>query len=207
MGIDLETVRNEVEKRLEKEPDQEQVQGAVPYTARVKRVLTLAAKEARALHHTYVGTEHLLLGLLAEDEGSAGSVLRNLHADIEQTRLEILKEIDPNFESEASRSAGREAASPASQVKVELSSGCTVDTHQCYDVYCVEGNQKVVVYRNARLKSTKYLFPNNSADPPCVFVELEDRNQQLVFIARSSVLRFCKPGVVPAAEEVTPPRF
>src|SRR2546425_1022147 len=63
MGLDLEKVRMEVEKQVGTGPDQKMA-GYIPYTPRVKKVLALAAKEARALNHTYVGTEHILLGLL-----------------------------------------------------------------------------------------------------------------------------------------------
>ncbi len=96
MGLDLETVRDEVEKQVESGPDAKQL-GNIPYTPRVKKVLALAAKEAKNLNHTYVGTEHILLGLLREGDGVAARVLRNLDVDIEQTRQEILKELDPNF--------------------------------------------------------------------------------------------------------------
>ena len=65
----------------------------------MKKVLALASKEAKALNHTYVGTEHILLGLLREGDGVAARVLKNLDVDIEQTRQEILKELDPNFQA------------------------------------------------------------------------------------------------------------
>jgi len=96
MGLDLETVRMEVEKQVGTGPDQKMI-GNIPYTPRVKKVLALASKEAKALNHTYVGTEHILLGLLREGDGVAARVLKNLDCDIEQTRQEILKELDPNF--------------------------------------------------------------------------------------------------------------
>ena len=96
MGLDLVTVRMEVEKQVGTGPDQKMI-GNIPYTPRVKKVLALAAKEAKALNHTYVGTEHILLGLLREGDGVAARVLKNLDVDIEQTRQEILKELDPNF--------------------------------------------------------------------------------------------------------------
>jgi len=96
MGLDLETVRMEVEKQVGTGPDQKMI-GNIPYTPRVKKVLALAAKEAKALNHTYVGTEHILLGLLREGDGVAARVLKNLDVDIEQTRQEILKELDPNL--------------------------------------------------------------------------------------------------------------
>jgi len=96
LGLDLDTVRMEVEKQVGTGPDQKMI-GNIPYTPRVKKVLALAAKEAKALSHTYVGTEHILLGLLREGDGVAARVLKNLDVDIEQTRQEILKELDPNF--------------------------------------------------------------------------------------------------------------
>ncbi|MEW6159471.1 MAG: ATP-dependent Clp protease ATP-binding subunit [Verrucomicrobiota bacterium] len=96
IGLDLETVRMEVEKLVGTGPDQKMI-GNIPYTPRVKKVLSLAAKEAKALNHTYVGTEHILLGLLREGDGVAARVLKNMDVDIEQTRQEILKELDPNL--------------------------------------------------------------------------------------------------------------
>ena len=96
MGLNLETVRSEVEKMIAAGPDQKMT-GNIPYTPRVKKVLALAAKEANALHHTYVGTEHIFLGLLGEGDGVAARVLQQLGVRLEPTRQEILKELDPNF--------------------------------------------------------------------------------------------------------------
>ena len=99
MGLDLETVRLEVEKQVGTGPDQK-LAGNIPYTPRVKKVLELSKKEAKALHHTYVGTEHILLGLLREGEGVAARVLKTLDIDIDLCRQEILHELDPNFEGD-----------------------------------------------------------------------------------------------------------
>jgi ATP-dependent Clp protease ATP-binding subunit ClpC len=107
MGLDLETVRMEVEKQVGTGPDQKMI-GNIPYTPRVKKVLALASKEAKALNHTYVGTEHILLGLLREGDGVAARVLKNLEVDIEQTRQEILKELDPNFAAQEEQQPGGE---------------------------------------------------------------------------------------------------
>jgi len=96
MGLELEAVRMEVEKEVGSGPPQKS-SGNIPYTPRVKKVLALANKEAKALNHSYVGTEHLLLGLLREGEGVAARVLKRLDVDIQRTRNEILAEIDPNF--------------------------------------------------------------------------------------------------------------
>jgi ATP-dependent Clp protease ATP-binding subunit ClpC len=121
MGLDLETVRMEVEKQVGTGPDQKMI-GNIPYTPRVKKVLALAAKEAKALNHTYVGTEHILLGLLREGDGVAARVLKNLDVDIEQTRQEILKELDPNFaqqEEQASAAEPGEKAPPEKKGEVK----------------------------------------------------------------------------------------
>src|SRR5438094_6470422 len=95
LGLDLETVRMEVEKQVGTGPDQKTI-GNIPYTPRVKKVLALAAKEAKNLSHTYVGTEHILLGLLHDDEGVSGRVLKRFGVNISETRMEILKELAPN---------------------------------------------------------------------------------------------------------------
>jgi ATP-dependent Clp protease ATP-binding subunit ClpC len=91
MGVDLGIARIEVEKAVGSGPETKTA-GAVPLTPRVKKVLQLARMEAQQLGHDYVGTEHLLLGLLAEGEGVAAQVLKNLNVDVEKVREEILKE-------------------------------------------------------------------------------------------------------------------
>jgi ATP-dependent Clp protease ATP-binding subunit ClpC len=96
MGLDLETVRQEVEKQVGS-GQENKMAGNIPYTPRVKKVLALAGKEAKALQHSYVGTEHILLGLLREGEGVAAQVLRNLEVDLDRARNEVLRELDPNF--------------------------------------------------------------------------------------------------------------
>jgi formylglycine-generating enzyme required for sulfatase activity len=100
MGLDLEMVRQEVEKEV-RGGAEGKVSGNIPYTPRVKKVLSLAAKEAKVLNRTYVGTEHILLGVLREGDGVAAKVLKNLDVDIEQCRQEILKELDPGFQQDS----------------------------------------------------------------------------------------------------------
>ena len=119
MGLDLETVRAAVEKQVGT-GQETKTQGSIPYTPRVKKVLALAQKEAKALNHTYVGTEHILLGLLREGDGMAARVLKNLDVDIEQTRQEILKELDPNFAAQDESGPGEAAEKPAPEKKGEI---------------------------------------------------------------------------------------
>ena len=98
MGLDLDTVRQAVDEQVGLGPEAKP-SGNVPYTPRVKKVLALAGKEAKSLNHSYVGTEHILLGLLREGEGVAARVLKSLDIDVERCRNEILSELDPNFSS------------------------------------------------------------------------------------------------------------
>ncbi len=99
MGLKAETVRQEVEKQVGTGLDRKLITSiaSIPYTPRVKKVLALAMKEARALNHTYVGTEHILLGLLREGDGVAARVLMNLGVDTNVTRQYVLRELDPNY--------------------------------------------------------------------------------------------------------------
>src|SRR5207247_1701598 len=88
------------------------------FTPRAQQVLALARKEADRFNHTYVGTEHILLGLLREGEGVAARVLKSLEVDIERTRNEILKELDPNFtppesDQESGEPTKKEVKTPA----------------------------------------------------------------------------------------------
>ncbi|MBN1621314.1 MAG: ATP-dependent Clp protease ATP-binding subunit [Endomicrobiales bacterium] len=88
LGIDLRKVRQEIEK-IVGTGDNIMLLGEIPFTPRAKKVLELAVEEAQNLGHTYVGTEHLLLGLLREEEGIAARVLENLGIKIADVRTEV----------------------------------------------------------------------------------------------------------------------
>jgi hypothetical protein len=194
LGLDLDTVRLEVTKQVGTGPDQK-LFGNIPYTPRVKKVLALAQKEAKALNHTYVGTEHILLGLLREGDGVAARVLKNLDVDVEQTRQEVLRELDPNFQPRSPQPVLREA-SPSPRPDL-------VDTRKRYDVYCSGREQEMVVYLNAIWKGGKRLFKEDPHHILYEFVELEQADGQTVFIARSSILKFCEHIPVPDSESTT----
>ena len=89
LGISLENIRIEIEKLVQPGPST-QVLGDIPFTPRAKKVLELSVEEARSLGHNYIGTEHLLLGLIKEGEGVASQVLVNLGLDLEKVRNEVM---------------------------------------------------------------------------------------------------------------------
>ncbi len=90
MNIDLEKIRHEVEKIVKTGPNIVSM-GQLPFTPRAKKVLELAMEEASNLGHNYIGTEHLLLGLIKENEGIAAQVLLNLGVKLEDVREEVLE--------------------------------------------------------------------------------------------------------------------
>ncbi|MFI4872757.1 MAG: ATP-dependent Clp protease ATP-binding subunit [Phycisphaerales bacterium JB058] len=89
LSVDLRKVRLEVEKLVKQGPEMVTM-GKLPQTPRAKKVIEYAIEEARNLNHNYVGTEHLLLGLLREHDGVAAQVLRNLGLKLEEVREEVL---------------------------------------------------------------------------------------------------------------------
>jgi len=90
MGVSLENIRLEVEKLVQPGPTT-QIIGDIPFTPRAKKALELSAEEARSLGHNYIGTEHLLLGLIREGEGIASQVLLNLGLDLNTVRNEVME--------------------------------------------------------------------------------------------------------------------
>ena len=90
MSIDLEKIRHEVEKIVKTGPSMVTM-GQLPFTPRAKKVLELSLEEASQLSHNYIGTEHLLLGLIRENEGIAAQVLMNLGIKLDEVREEVLE--------------------------------------------------------------------------------------------------------------------
>lgn len=93
LSIDFETVRTEVERLVGYGPEI-QVYGDPALTGKVKKVFECANEEASNLNHNYVGTEHLLLGLLKQTDGVAAQVLENLNVNLKEVRKEVLKELE-----------------------------------------------------------------------------------------------------------------
>ena len=105
LEIDLRKIRLEVEKIVQTGPDMVTM-GKLPQTPRAKKVIEYSIEEARNLNHNYVGTEHLLLGLLREQEGVAAQVLMNLGLKLEDVREEVLNLLGHNMATEESGGGG-----------------------------------------------------------------------------------------------------
>src|SRR5258706_509065 len=111
MSIDLNKIRAEVEKIVKTGPSMVTM-GQLPFTPRAKKVLELSMEEASNLGHNYIGTEHLLLGLIKENEGIAAQVLMNLGVKLEDVREEVLDFLGADREEEEEEE-GQPSSEPA----------------------------------------------------------------------------------------------
>ncbi len=139
LDVDLRKVRLEIEKLVKSGPDMVTM-GKLPQTPRAKKVIEYAIEEARALNHNYVGTEHLLLGLLRESEGVAAQVLMNLGLKLDKVREEVLNllgagldnaEINPqtnNTSNQSSESMGAGGSDSFGSAKTSKSKTPALDS-------------------------------------------------------------------------------
>jgi ATP-dependent Clp protease ATP-binding subunit ClpC len=115
LDVDLRKIRLEVEKLVQSGPEMVTM-GRLPQTPRAKKVIEYSMEEARNLNHNYVGTEHILLGLLREQEGVAAAVLMNLGLKLDEVREEVLNLLGHGLEaSESGERGGREPAGNAGE--------------------------------------------------------------------------------------------
>ena len=130
LEVDLRKIRLEVEKLVQSGPEMVTV-GKLPQTPRAKKVIEYSMEEARNLNHSYVGTEHILLGLLREQEGVAAQVLMNLGLKLEDVREEVLNLLGHGLEgAEVGERGGRsgESESGASSGKSSKSKTPALDS-------------------------------------------------------------------------------
>jgi ATP-dependent Clp protease ATP-binding subunit ClpA len=176
MGLELETVRMEIERQVGQGSTDQGLSGTVPYTPRAKRVLQLAENEARALGQQHVGTGHILLALLSEGDGMAARVLLKLDITAEEARQQVQRELTPRGKSID--------LSPPALAKERTAEDAIVDLNKRYDIHCHEGNQEVV-YRNALFIGTKKLF--NGSDE---FIAIQQVDGEVVLVSKISITKF-----------------
>src|ERR671929_144277 len=119
LNVDLEDIQQKIEETVKKGKAAAAAGPDLPYTSRAKKVLELAMTEARELNHSYVGTEHLLLGLLREEKGIAAQVLTDAGVNLEQSRAETLRLLGSDMPQ---ASAGSGSSQPSSSPKSEKKS-------------------------------------------------------------------------------------
>jgi ATP-dependent Clp protease ATP-binding subunit ClpC len=118
LNVDLEEIQQKIEETVKKGKAAAATGPDLPYTSRAKKVLELAMTEARELNHSYVGTEHLLLGLLREEKGIAAQVLTDAGVNLEQSRAETLRLLGSDMpQAQQPGSSPTPAAAPKSEKK------------------------------------------------------------------------------------------
>ena len=122
LDVDLRKIRLEVEKLVQSGPDMVTM-GKLPQTPRAKKVIEYSMEEARQLNHNYVGTEHILLGLLREQEGVAAQVLMNLGLKLEEVREEVLNLLGHGLEGEEAGGRGGRGGEPGEEREGRSKSG------------------------------------------------------------------------------------
>ena len=123
MGVNLKDARVEVEKIIGRGSGFVAVE--IPFTPRAKRVLELSLEEARQLGHNYIGTEHLLLGLIREGEGVAARVLENLGVDLAKVRTQVIRMLGETAEVSAGGGGGGAKGSTKTPTLDEFGSNLT----------------------------------------------------------------------------------
>ncbi|HJR93689.1 MAG TPA: Clp protease N-terminal domain-containing protein, partial [Acidimicrobiia bacterium] len=124
LGIGLDSVRDEVVKIIG--PGQQAPSGHIPFTPRAKKVLELSLREALQLGHNYIGTEHILLGLIREGEGVAAQVLQQLGAELQKVRQSVIQLLSDHGTSEEHSPSGGSTPSGSGGRESSSSSGSTV---------------------------------------------------------------------------------
>ncbi|ANH79170.1 ATP-dependent Clp protease ATP-binding subunit [Candidatus Chlamydia sanziniae] len=148
LGIDFDTARQEVERLIGYGPEI-QVYGDPALTGRVKKSFEAANEEASILEHNYVGTEHLLLGILHQADGVALQILENLHIDPREVRKEILKELETfNLQLPPSSSSSR---STSSSSKSSLGHTLGVDKGEKLSALKAYGYDLTEMFRESKL--------------------------------------------------------
>jgi ATP-dependent Clp protease ATP-binding subunit ClpC len=132
LNVDLDEIQQKIEETVKKGKAPTAAGPDLPYTSRAKKVLELAMQEARELNHSYVGTEHLHLGLLREEKGIAAQVLTDAGVNLEQARAETLRLLGSDMPSSSKGSAGgAQAQQPA---RSEKKSKTPALDHFCRDL-------------------------------------------------------------------------
>ncbi len=133
LNVDLEEIQQKIEETVKKGKAAAAAGPDLPYTSRAKKVLELAMTEARELNHSYVGTEHLLLGLLREEKGIAAQVLTDAGVNLEQSRAETLRLLGSDM-PQASAGGSTGTPSPSAAPKSEKKSKTPALDHFCRDL-------------------------------------------------------------------------
>jgi ATP-dependent Clp protease ATP-binding subunit ClpC len=170
LNVDLEEIQQKIEETVKKGKAAAAAGPDLPYTSRAKKVLELAMSEARELNHSYVGTEHLLLGLLREEKGIAAQVLTDAGVNLEQARAETLRLL--GSEMPAAAGGGGAAAQPAAPKSEKKSKTPALD-HFCRDLtqLAAEGQLDPTIGRQKEIERVMEILSRRKKNNPVLIGE------------------------------------
>src|SRR5215217_4657386 len=172
LSVDLDEVQQKIEETVKKGKAAAAAGPDLPYTSRAKKVLELAMTEARELNHSYVGTEHLLLGLLREEKGIAAQVLTDAGVNLEQSRAETLRLLGSDMPQ---ASAGGSGGTPpqAAPPKSEKKSKTPALDHFCRDLtqLAAEGQLDPTIGRAKEIERVMEILARRKKNNPVLIGE------------------------------------
>jgi ATP-dependent Clp protease ATP-binding subunit ClpC len=171
LNVDLDDIQQKIEETVKKGKAAAAPGPDLPYTSRAKKVLELAMTEARELNHSYVGTEHLLLGLLREEKGIAAQVLTDAGVTLEQSRAETLRLLGSDMPQAQSSSAT--PAPPAAAPKSEKKSKTPALDHFCRDLtqLAAEGQLDPTIGRTKEIQRVMEILARRKKNNPVLIGE------------------------------------
>jgi len=172
LNVDLEEIQQKVEETVKKGKASSAPGPDLPYTSRAKKVLELAMTEARELNHSYVGTEHLLLGLLREEKGIAAQVLTDAGVTLEQSRAETLRLLGSEMPPQSSSVAPSAPPSTTSQKSEKKSKTPALD-HFCRDLtqLAAEGQLDPTIGRHKEIQRVMEILARRKKNNPVLIGE------------------------------------
>jgi ATP-dependent Clp protease ATP-binding subunit ClpC len=170
LNVDLEEIQQKIEETVKKGKAAAAAGPDLPYTSRAKKVLELAMSEARELNHSYVGTEHLLLGLLREEKGIAAQVLTDAGVNLEQARAETLRLL--GSEMPATPAGGGTGAQPTPPKSEKKSKTPALD-HFCRDLtqLASEGSLDPTIGRQKEIERVMEILSRRKKNNPVLIGE------------------------------------
>src|SRR5438445_7605289 len=171
LNVDLEDIQQKIEETVKKGKAAAAAGPDLPYTSRAKKVLELAMTEARELNHSYVGTEHLLLGLLREEKGIAAQVLTDAGVNLEQSRAETLRLLGSDMPQASASGTG--SSQPSSAPKSEKKSKTPALDHFCRDLtqLAAEGQLDPTIGRAKEIERVMEILARRKKNNPVLIGE------------------------------------
>ncbi|MDE3129219.1 MAG: ATP-dependent Clp protease ATP-binding subunit, partial [Gemmatimonadota bacterium] len=173
LNVELDEVQQKIEDTVRKGKAAQATGPDLPYTSRAKKVLELAMAEARELNHSYVGTEHLLLGLLREEKGIAAQVLTEAGISLEAARAETLRILGTDVQAGATAQQGTGQQQPAAAPKGDKKSKTPALDHFCRDLtqLAAEGQLDPTIGRAKEIQRVMEVLTRRKKNNPVLIGE------------------------------------